>query len=304
MKSGNIFWGILFIVLGLLYLLASVFNVNINLSTLYNYWPVILILFGLSFLTANKIAKSVSVAGASIFLSLVIFSFFSGNDFHCNIDDDDWNENKELIESVSRGYEDKFKNMDVHIYGGAGTFYIGSTDDYLYDINSKAASTFFSIDTISSSDFYQLEIKMDDDVINLEDNKPGKRRMTLALNKNPMYNFVCKLGAAAADLDLRNLKVNKVNVEMGAASLNLELSEPPQDSSYVNIEAGASSIEISVPKSVGVEVGNDMKISKNSFPGFIEVDENKFRTENFNLSTKKIFINLNGAVSKIKVRRI
>jgi uncharacterized integral membrane protein len=303
MKSGNIFWGILFIILGLLYLLVNVFNVQIELSTLYNYWPIILILFGLSFLTANKIAKTVSVAGASVFLSLVIFSFFSGNNFHCNSDDDDWIEDKNLIETVTRDYEDRFKNMDVHIYGGAGTFSIGSSDEYLYDINSKAASTFFSIDTMSADDFYKLEIKMDDNVINLDDGKPGNRKLALALNKNPAYNIECKLGAAAADLDLRKLKVGKVNIEMGAASLNLELSEPPQDSSYVDIEAGASSIEISVPKDLAVEVTNEMKISKNSFPGFTEVNESTFRSENFSSSIKKIFIKLNGAVSKVKIRR-
>lgn len=305
MKTGNIFWGILFIVLGLLYLFVNVFDINIELSTLYNYWPIILILFGLSFLTANKIAKAASVAGASIFLSLVIFSFFSGNNFHCNFDDeDDWAENKTRIEAVTREYEDKFNNMDVNIYGGAGTFSIGSTDDYLYDINSKAASTFFSIDTMSSDDYYKLDLKMDENVINLEDSKPGNRRLTLALNKNPMYKFGFKLGAAAADLDLRNLKVNKVDVEMGAASLNLELSEPPQDTSFVRMEAGASSIEISVPKGVNVEIRNEMKISKNSFPGFTEVTENFYKSENYNSSGKKILIYLNGAVSKIKIRRI
>ncbi|MBX2976534.1 MAG: hypothetical protein KF721_10395 [Ignavibacteriaceae bacterium] len=303
MKNGNIFWGILLIVVGLLYLLINVFDVSLNLSGFSDYWPLILILIGLSFLTSNQIVKSVVVGIAAFALAIVIFSFLNSEIFKCDDDfDSDWGESIQFESDIIRSYDSNFKFMDVEISGGAGRIAVTSVDSNLYEVRSKSAKQNILIDTISSNDYYKLKLGLDDNVIDFEDEKPIKRTLDLHLNNKLTYNLSFKLGAAAADLNLKDLNVNKVVVEMGATSLNLELNAPVSDSGFVEIEAGASSINLSSPKDVGVELVNEMKLTSKSLNGFTQIKDNLYRNENFSSAKKKIIIKLNGAVSRVNFR--
>lgn len=304
MKNGNIFWGILLIVVGLLYLLINVFGVSLNLSGFSDYWPLILILLGLSFLTSNQIVKSVVVGIAALALAIVIFSFFNSDIFNCDDDlDSDWGESIQYESDIIRSYDSNFKFMDVEISGGAGRIAVTSVDSNLYEVRSKSAKQNIIIDTISSNDYYKLNLGLDDTVIDFDDEKPIKRTLDLHLNNKLTYNLSCKLGAAAADLNLKDLNVNKVVVEMGATSLNLELNAPVSDSGFVEIEAGASSINLSAPKDVGVELVNEMKLTSKSLNGFTQIKENLYRSENFSSAKKKIFVKLDGAVSRVNFQK-
>lgn len=303
MKTSNIFWGILFIVLGVLYLVVNVFSLPIYLSSLYEYWPIILILFGLSFMSGSKPVKAFTVGASALFLALVMFSFFKSGCNDCKSDEDYTESYSKPTETYSRIYEPSIKNVDLEIVGAAGTFSVSSDSLYLFNISGKALSRVFEIDTMASSNYYSLSLGMKENVINLEDGKLTDRKFKMGFHPNPVYKVKCDLGAASADLDFRKLKIEKLDLQMGAATLNLELNEPPGEITYVDIEAGASSIEISIPKFVGSELTNNMAISDKKFNGFKRIRDNLHQTENFSSSKKKIIFKLDGGVSKITIRQ-
>ena len=50
MKPKHVFWGLFLVTLGLLILISNFAIVNLDLARLWKLWPVVLILWGISFI--------------------------------------------------------------------------------------------------------------------------------------------------------------------------------------------------------------------------------------------------------------
>ena len=74
MKTSKIFWGTLFIVLGLLVLLNNFSSINVHWGDLWQFWPILLVLMGISMLVKNKFGKSALAGAAAILLALILFT--------------------------------------------------------------------------------------------------------------------------------------------------------------------------------------------------------------------------------------
>ncbi len=103
----------------------------------------------------------------------------------------------------------------------------------------------------------------------------------MELNPSPLWEMNFDVGAASMNFDLSEYRTKNVTIDMGAASLNLKLGDL-QDETRVEIDAGASSINISLPESAGCEIISDVSLSSKSYDRFKETSDNVFRTENFN----------------------
>ena len=73
MKSSSIFWGVFFVSLGALLLLNQFEAINADLGGIVRFWPVLIILFGVSLLNLPDIAKKIVSGAAGLFLALLIF---------------------------------------------------------------------------------------------------------------------------------------------------------------------------------------------------------------------------------------
>ena len=71
----------------------------------------------------------------------------------------------------------------------------------------------------------------------------------------------------------------------------------------LKIEAGASDMDILIPDSSGCEINSDVALSSKNYEDFIKISKNIYRTENFDTSTKKIFIEIDCGVSSIDVKK-
>ena len=74
MKTSHIFWGTLFIVLGILILANNFSTINLYWDNLWQYWPLVLVLLGVSMLVKNVAGKSIIAGAAAVVLALVIFA--------------------------------------------------------------------------------------------------------------------------------------------------------------------------------------------------------------------------------------
>ena len=61
MKTKHLFWGILFISIGLLWLLEHFMQIYVEWDYVWKLWPVVIILWGASLMIGNQIIKSVVV---------------------------------------------------------------------------------------------------------------------------------------------------------------------------------------------------------------------------------------------------
>lgn len=308
MKSRYIFWGIFFLSLGVLILLNNYGSLSFDWETILKLSPVIFILWGISILLKqNKVINGFFAALIAFILALTIFSGFkfilgfSDWDF-----DVDWNDDKEVVFDgnydstfYNAAFDPEIKNAVLNFDGGAGKIIISDTSGSLIQAYSFGAKNNYKFTIKNSDETSKIYFDMQKTRIRF---KKKHNEVDIKLNTNPVWNLDFDLGAASADLDLTKFKVKEFNIDAGAASLNISMGDKIE-SAKINIDAGASSIKINVPHSSGCEINSDTFLSSNHFEGFEKINSNKFRTENFDSSEKKIYINIDSGISSIKVNR-
>jgi len=122
------------------------------------------------------------------------------------------------------------------------------------------------------------------------------------LNGAPTWDVTLNVGAAKVRCDLSQIKVEHVNVDCGAADVQLRLGTQVPES-HVKIDAGASSLNIDVPVGVGCDVRLDAPLSGKHLSDFIRLSKGHFQSENFEAAGHKLYIDIDAGVSSITVDR-
>lgn len=304
MKASHIFWGTLFVVLGGLGLIANFLDINFEWSTAWKFWPLVLVLIGLSIIVKNKTGKLLISGLAGLILALSIFAsissglnFFKGG-FNFSFDDGPiTSETSRYTES----FNDSIKSATFNFNAGAGNFRLLTATDELLDISTESHGVDYSLIRNDYDDISNMTFKMESKKFSFG-KKGSFNKVEIALNPEPVWDINFDVGAASMKVDLSPFKVNEIEINMGAAALNLKLGEPV-DVTRLNIEAGASDIDIFIPETIGCEIISDVALSSTNYEGFTKLESSKYRTPNFDDSIKKIFIKISSGVSSIDVRK-
>lgn len=305
MKTSHIFWGLLFIGLGLLVLINNFTTIFMDWATIWKLWPLVIVLLGLSILVKHQYGKGVIAGLAAIVLALAIFASFKTlthfihNDFEFVLGD------KGNYEFVTTEYSERYDstlNYAVLNFGaGAGSFNISDTTSELFFANTEGRKDYFKLrryDTDSSS---FIDFNMEGDFFTLG-NKGYKNRVEMSLNSNPTWDLNFDVGAASMDFDLTAYKTKNVDVDMGAASLRIKLGNLTPETK-LNIDAGASDIDIFIPEESGCKISTDGALSSKHFNGFEKINSDNYETTNFNGAANKIYVIIDSGVSSISVDR-
>lgn len=304
MKTSHIFWGTIFLSLGVLLLINNFYNVSLDFELLWKIAPLVLVFIGISIFIKNQYGKYILIFLSAAVLSLTVFALFSNvsklikGDITFDFD------SGETVLSDSSFYTYNFteniKEANFVFNGAAGRFRINSSTKNLIDANTFSALNmhFMKVETRDST--AKIEFGIKDNGIKLGDN--FKNNVDFSLNTNPVWDLNFDCGAASMNFDLAEFKVKSIDIDMGAADLKLKIGNKyPETKIY--IDAGASSISLKIPKDSGCELIADAVLSSKNFEGFKKIDSNKFRTENYESSDNKIYIELNCGVSSVSVER-
>jgi hypothetical protein len=297
MKSGRVFWGAFFILLGLLLLAARVGLFTICWSDLWRFWPLVLVLIGGALLLrGSKYSKLMLGLGgalcALLVVSLLTFTWIDG----------EWESSRESREQTfTVPYEAATQRASFVYDGGAGTLEIRDGVQGLFDAASRASFGEYSffVDSVDGG----KEIRM-------TFNGAGHRwrigrfdhKATVALHPGPVWDLDMSLGASKVVLDLSALNVKSLRLENGATTARIKLGSLGEETS-LHIDAGASSIRIEVPESAGCQVHVEAPISSKRLPGFVKMGDGEYRTENFSSAARKITIDIQAGASSIRVTR-
>jgi hypothetical protein len=304
MKTSNIFWGVFFISVGSLVLLGNLTDLNFTWNSAWKFWPMVLILIGVSILVKNQIGKGIVAGVAGLVLALTLYASVTAttnlidNDFEINFDDE-----AAIYDTTnfSQEYSDSIKTATLNFSAGAGGFKILTPTDKLIDFVTAGSLNNYSLNRSDLDSNSEINFEMKNNRIKLN-NKNYKNSVEMSLNKNPEWTLNFEVGAASVDLDLTQYKVSRFNIGMGAASLNIKLGNLV-DIARIDIDAGASDIDILIPDSVGCEINSDVALSSKNYEGFKKVDNNLYRSEDFEKYPKKIFIEIDCGVSSIDVKK-
>lgn len=304
MKTSHIFWGVFFISIGGLVLLGNLTALDFTWHSAWKFWPMVLVLIGVSILVKNQIGKGIVAGLAAFVLALTIYASVSAttnlidNDFEINFGD-------EVVyydtTYFSQEYSDSIETASLQFSAGAGGFKMLTPTDKLIDFRTEGAENNYKLNRNDSGSNTDITFKMKNTHLKFGKNN-YKNSVEMSLNSKPEWDLNFDIGAASMDLDLTEYKINKLDIDMGAAALNVKFGDLA-DVSRFKLDAGASDIDILIPESVGCEINSDAALSSKNYEGFEKINKKLYRTDNFDSAKKKIYIDIDCGVSSIDVKK-
>lgn len=312
MKYKHLFWAIILIALGIIFILNNFGILNFSWYSFWQLWPVILILWGISVLPVKDVAKFGMLIGVILVTMLFIsklpdhrpwFSHFhrNGNMNWEWTDDDEDNDTRPntVDQNLSVPYDSLAKKALLELDAAAGSFTIsGETPEFLA-FNKTGDIGNYELTTHDLASRKTISLRLEDQ---RSSHHINKNHVTIRMNEKPVWNLKFNIGAASMDMDLGNYKIDTAEFDAGASSITLKLGDK-NPLSVVTFNAGASSIHLSVPKSAGCQVSSESFLVSKSFEGFQKKEGHIYETSNFSKSSSKIYIVVKTAVSSIDIRQ-
>lgn len=298
MKTGRLYWGIFFITFGGLFLLNNFTPLKMDWEFIWTLWPVILIVLGAYFLIKESKYRWILITLSAFVLGFVLFAVIMNvtGFVRDNVEDGEYH-----VEYFREDYSDNISRAKLYVEAAAGRFEINDTSSYLFDAIAKGRFGNYYFQSDSADSTYDLSLEMEDENhINL--GSINRNNVDIKLNTRPVWDIRLDVGASSVDLDLSPYAVQSLDVQSGAAKVKVKIGNK-SEFTKVNFESGVSKLELLIPASTGCQINADTDLSKKNFNGFEKIDSHTYQTSNFNSAVNKAIIDLETAVSSVKVSR-
>ena len=298
MKSGQLFWGFLLLCIGALFLAVRYDFFVSDFGFVWDVWPLIFILWGAMVIFKHEIIRPILSAIFGIFLGVLIFgilhNIFSGTEWT----PDEFESSHEVY---NQDFNPEVKYAEFEFGSGAGIFVIKDKTDQLIEGESygNLADYDFTADQTDSMAF--INLNFEDKHVSFFHGKV-RNKVEVMLNENPIWDFDFNFGAAKAKFDLSHLKVRDIQLNTGAANVWMKLGDK-YDDTKVDVEMGAAGLSIEVPETSGCRLYGDMVMMTKNIRGFDKKDSGYYETSNYNTAAKKIDIKIDGGVSSVRIDR-
>ena len=313
MKYRHLFWAIILISIGLLFMLGNFGIIHFTWFSFWRLWPLILVFWGIAILPIKDLFKIVLLA-ITIGAAILFFNRIPENrpwyfNFHRGFSDEDL-KNWDSDEDESATYNFKDQNLSVpfdsliqkgslNLDAAAGNFEInGTTNDFLAFSKTGDIGN-YELTTNDIKGTRNISLKMKEGTVR---HKINKNNVTIRLNTKPLWNLNFDIGAAEVDLDLSEYKIDTAQFNAGASSMDIKIGDK-NPVTVVDFDAGASSITVKVPKTSGCKVTSESFMVSKEFEDLEKIADHSYQSKAFATAKNKVFININTAISKIRVER-
>jgi len=307
MSYRKIFWGILLVIIGILFILKNTGVLFFSWSTMWHLWPVILILWGISIIPVKDWIKLV------LSLVTVVVTFFAIQqygpkdnhkwDFEWNDNNNRDNDDKDATtvynNVMSEDYDSLTKFAELKLNIGVGKFSIKDTTYKLIEVKHDNDNANYSMTAKAEDSLTIIDLSLEKGEFN---DGNVSNNVNMKLNPNPIWDLDLNVGAAEVKFDLSGFKTRNLKIQGGASDIDIKIGAalPLTD---MKLEAGAASIMIRIPEGAGCEIISNTFMSSKDFKGFTKIANQKYQTPNFATSTNKIMINLQAGVARVDVVR-
>lgn len=307
MSYRKIFWGLLLVIIGVLFILKNTGVLFFSWHSMWHLWPVILILWGISIIPVKDWIK-LALSLLTVLVTFFAMQKYGPKDNHkWNFEWNDRNDRDNNDEDnaiaynnvMSENYDSITKFAELKLNIGVGNFKIKETTDKLIEVRHDNNNANYSMTAKAEDSLTRIDLSLEKG----EFRKGNIRNdVEMKLNSNPVWDLDLNVGAAEVNFDLSGFKTRNLKIQGGASDIELTLGSilPLTD---VKLEAGAASITIRVPESAGCEIISNTFMSSKDFKGFTKIGKQLYQTPNFATSTNKIKIDLQAGVASINVER-
>jgi hypothetical protein len=307
MKTKNIIWGLVLVLIGVLFIFKNLDIIYFSWHSIWRLWPLILVLIGVTILPVKdgvKVALTILVLiiGA---VFLVTYPKDENNDWWSfNWDRPNREERQDLDETeidqkIFEAYDTTIHMADLVFDAAAGDFKIEQPTEELFEFERNGNLGRYNYSIKELGDRREINIGLEEGRI-ISGNL--KNKVTMKLNPNPVWDLKVDVGTANIDMDLAEFKISKVKIDGGASSISIRLGNLYNDCK-MKINSGASSIIIRIPEEFACEVNTSTVLSSKDLPGFNKVSSGTYVTPDFSEKSKNITIDVEAAVSSLTVER-
>lgn len=247
MKIGSFIAGLMLIIAGLVIFLDNMGYGSLPLFTvLLKFWPVILILIGISFFWGGAIPRLlgilliIALSGSIIALTLLNFS--------PSYELSRGQRQTTLVVDRFR-YEGVISGEVVMAFGGGKITLDSGTGQIFEGLFRGAAGAVASVDR--KNDEVKIRIGQDDGIRFFQPRNPAD--WTVHLSPDLPWNINLDAGAAEGDFDFTDLDFRKLNIRLGAGDFNFKFGGNGKYGD-VKIQAGASNVKVQVDEKTGVRI--------------------------------------------------
>ena len=349
MKSDRIIPGVILVLVGLVILFDNLGYIDFDWGYLWHLWPLFLIVGGINLVFAHTRSPLASVVKVAVVLFAFLFiigrygafgpRFAFDHDYnwhhhdHYNDDsdhDDDNNDNSDNDKSNSDTTSDRdddstdskgvvkiesdrsfnvpytsdAKTAELNIDGGASKYSLSDTTNQLFVAKTEEHWGKYNFWHHNDGSNYVLNFEMKDKNINWNGKHENSNKAEFKLNPNPVWDININVGAASLNFDLSKFKVHALKIDGGAASFDVKLGEP-LESTTIKVSSGAASNDISIPKDAACKIESSTIFASTNFEevGFKKTDDGDYETPGFDKAKNKIFITLDGIAGSFDVHR-
>lgn len=318
MNKEKFTWGLILLIVGTIILLSNLAIINFYWRSVFNMWPIILIVIGVNLLVPRRgIGNTISIivtVGALVFLAYWgtmppksnWWSFSKGNRMGV-LDNSRTSRNGGVSqENFSFEYTRPVRTAHLEIKGGAIAYEIDGTTEKLFEAQTRSTVGRHRVDMVESEDSAARHV--DINFLMTGNNNKGislgqhENSAKIRLNTNPIWNVSLDFGAGAADFDLADFKIGELRIKGGASAVEVKLGAP-MESSAVHVDAGVASVEIEIPKTAACRIITKSGLSSRNFQGFDKQTDGSYTTPGYENATAQYTIHLVGGLSAFEVKR-
>jgi len=298
MKISNVRNGVLFVCAGLVLLLNTLDKLNWSVwGQILSLWPVLLIAIGIELIFKKTSLSFLAVLSpVLILLSILgpVFFYHSDNRIPAfALKEYKWSERPDsvvtkatVILDISKGHLDISSNQENLIQAELKYWTEKPHCGYYYSHSDSSATLEIRENNRHWADRFWKNMKDND--------------WNISLSKLPIFDLRIYSAATSANLDLSEIRVEKLRLETNVGKSQIKLGKLLANVKAV-IRSDVSDISVLVPKSSGLKIISDTELSSTSFNFKYNKQDDTFLTDNFQTAPNKIEIDLQGAISSLKI---
>jgi len=316
-NKNNIISGVVLIFIGIFLLLFNLDLIRWSIiDVLLDLWPLILIAVGFSIVFNSKKAIK-TIIWICFFVIIITYGFYQqyinyglpfihNSNINTNVNSNDNNNNSNINSSntdanISYELDNKVKKATLDLTLSAADLEITpsfSSTNLLegYIENPRIDK---KIDYFDSGQQAKIIFKEKTKKINIGETKDYKA--SLHLSKDIFWNIEGDIGAVSGNMDLRDIRVNDIDLDFGAGDIKILLGNNVENLN-VDIDAGATNITITVPEELGVRIKLDGGLKQSNLKSLgWKVVNDWYTSPNYESSLSKVSIEIDMGVGSFNL---
>ncbi len=289
------FWGLFFLLIGVIYLGNNLgWWPNISGVALWQFWPLLLIIFGAGLLVRNWRFGYIIM----VIITLASFGFVLAVSYGAFEPKVTFPSEQLKTTQISEEIPLNIEKAQINIDSGAVKLTVSEKTDKLIDgtFVSNVSEPGLSKNINGNEIIYNIKT---DKSFRSWNNGNIKNNLDLKITDEIPVSININTGASDINLDLSSLMLSNLKIQSGASKVSLKIGDKIEKNVTADINCGASAVVVNIPTKIGAKVNISAPLSGRDLGNLNRISRDVYATDNFDNAEQKINFNIKAGLSSI-----